>query len=167
MMRRRGSMRPSWIVTLLVMLAAGLLACGVAVAQDLPGGPDAPSIPAGPDTPPPDNPPPSVTPPPPTNTPDPPPVFRPDPPPSGPSAAEIEAQRQAQLAQQRAAAAARRAAQQRREAEQQVGNFVQEQVLAQSAALASALEVAIPPPVFRESKNKEARAASSTRAPPA
>jgi O-antigen ligase len=156
MMRRRGSMRPSWIVTLLVMLAAGLLACGVAVAQDLPGGPDAPSIPAGPDTPPPDTPPPSVTPPPPTNTPDPPPVFRPDPPPSGPSAAEIEAQRQAQLAQQRAAAAARRAAQQRREAEQQVGNFVQEQVLAQSAALASALEVAIPPPVFRESKNKEA-----------
>jgi O-antigen ligase len=159
MMRRRGSMRPSWFVTLLVMIAAGLLACGVAVAQDLPGGPDAPVIPAGPDTPPPDIPPtqqPQA--PPPTSQPDnPPPVFRPDPPPdTGPTPAELEAQRQAQLAAQRAAAAARAAAQRRREAEQRVGNFVQEQVLASTSELADALEVAIPPPVFRVSKNKEA-----------
>ena len=151
-------MRPLWLVTLLVMLAAGLLACGVAAAQDLPGGPDAPSIPAGPDSPPPPDQPPVNTPDPPAPTqPDPPPVFQPDPPPDpGPSAAEIEAQRQAQLAAQRRAAEARRQAQLRREAEQRVGNDVQEQVLASTSVLAEALEVAIPPPVFTESKNKEA-----------
>ena len=155
MTARRGSFRPTLLVALLVMIAAGLLACGLAGAQDLPGGPDAPNLPAGPDTPPPATPPPAS--PPPSS----PPPFvppAPDPPPvdPGPTAAELEAQRQAQLRAQRAAAARRAAAQRKLEAEQRVGNAVQEQVLASSAALADSLEVAVPPPVYSVSRNKDA-----------